>query len=296
MYLGPFVRLAPNHVSVAVPDALSIIYGHGNGALKSPFYDAFVSIQRGLFNTRNRQDHTRKRKIISHIFSQKSVLEFEPQIRTYVGQLIGQWERLFDLSLKGQTGLAGEGWSGRDGRLWLDCLPCKFLFIDTKRRVLNRGLLGANYLAFDIVGDLAFGAPFGMIMAAKDSAIIPKDNQDGLKSYGQQTSCEVKEIPAVKILNDRGEFSMTMGVLPASWRPIARKLPMFTVGGQAVKSLAGIAIMAVAKRLATPTDRNDLLSKLQNGTDENVSELIVRCIAYDGLPLGKSHGFRRIDC
>ncbi|KAF9043501.1 cytochrome P450 monooxygenase [Hymenopellis radicata] len=248
---GPFVRLAPNHVSVAVPDALGVIYGHGNGAMKSPFYDAFVSIQRGLFNTRNRQDHTRKRKIISHIFSQKSVLEFEPQIRTYVGQLIGQWERLFDLSMKGQTGLEGEGWSGRDDRLWLDCLPW------------------ANYLAFDIVGDLAFGAPFGMIMAAKDSAIVPKDNEVGLKSYGQQTACEVKEIPAVKILNDRGEFSMTMGVLPASWRPIARKLPMFTVGGQAVKSLAGIAIMAVAKRLATPTDRNDLLSKLQNGTDEN---------------------------
>lgn len=131
-------------------------------------------------------------------------------------------------------------------------------------------MLGANYLAFDIIGDLAFGAPFGMIMAAKDSAVIPKDNEEGLKSYGRETTCEVREIPAVKILNDRGEFSMTMGVLPAWWRPVARKLPIFAVGGQAVKSLAGIAIVAVGKRLATPTDRNDLLSKLQAGKDDKV--------------------------
>ena len=42
----------------------------------SPFYDAFVSIQRGLFNTRNRAEHTRKRKIVSHTFSVKSVAQF----------------------------------------------------------------------------------------------------------------------------------------------------------------------------------------------------------------------------
>ncbi len=34
---------------------------------------------------------------------------------------------------------------------------------------------GANYLTFDIIGDLAFGAPFGMIMAAKDSAPMAQD-------------------------------------------------------------------------------------------------------------------------
>ena len=32
---GPLVRLQPNHVSVADPDAIPIIYGHGNGFLKS---------------------------------------------------------------------------------------------------------------------------------------------------------------------------------------------------------------------------------------------------------------------
>jgi benzoate 4-monooxygenase len=74
---GSLVRLQPNHVSVADPEAINAIYGHGNGFLKSDYYDAFVSIQRGLFNTRDRVDHTRKRKIVSHTFSAKSIGQFE---------------------------------------------------------------------------------------------------------------------------------------------------------------------------------------------------------------------------
>jgi benzoate 4-monooxygenase len=128
-------------------------------------------------------------------------------------------------------------------------------------------LIGANYLAFDIVGDLAFGAPFGMLEAAKDSAVVPKNQEEAMKSYGTDKVSEVVEIPAVKILNGRGEYSMSMGVLPAWWRPFVRQLPWYRRGQANVKALAGIAIMAVAKRLATPTDRVDLLSKLQAGRD-----------------------------
>ena len=119
------MRIAPNHLSIADPDALQVIYGHGNGTLKSNFYDAFVSIRRGVFNTRDRAQHARKRKIISHIFSPKSVIEFEPHIRLHVGTLIKQWDRLCDLAAKGLSGSEGEGgWTGKNGQLWLDCLPC----------------------------------------------------------------------------------------------------------------------------------------------------------------------------
>ncbi|KAF9460031.1 cytochrome P450 monooxygenase [Collybia nuda] len=246
---GPFVRIAPNHVSIAEPDALGIIYAHGNGALKSRFYDAFVSIRRGVFNTRDRNEHARKRKIVSHIFSQKSVVEFEPQIRLYVNLLIKQWDRLFAAALKGESGTEGEGWNGADGRLWLDCLPW------------------VNYLAFDIVGDLAFGEPFGMIEAAKDMAVVPKKQEDAMQLYGTGAKIPAVEIPAVKILNGRGEYSMSMGVLPGWWRPIVRQFPWYKRGQADVKTLAGIAIMAVSKRLATPTDRVDLLSKLKDSRD-----------------------------
>ncbi|KAF5383993.1 hypothetical protein D9757_006970 [Collybiopsis confluens] len=263
---GRVVRIAPNHVSVASPDALQTIYAHGNGALKSNFYDAFVSIQRGLFNTRDRNEHTRKRKLVSHIFSQKSVLEFEPHIRIYVSQLLEQWSSLFDLALKGGKGEEGQGqgggWYGRDGRLWMDMLPW------------------CNYLAFDIIGDLAFGAPFGMIKAAKDTAPIPAASPSA-DLTDSKTQIQVREIPAVKILNGRGEYSMTMGVLPPSYRPLAKQLPWFAAGAADVKALAGISIMAVRKRLVAQeagtlqVRKTDLLEKLQRGKDDN------------GNPMGK---------
>lgn len=61
---------------------------------------------------------------------------------------------------------------------------------------------------------------------------------------------------------------MSCLVLPPWWRPFAQKLPWFSVGKQAVHNLAGLAVAAVAKRLTTPTDRVDLLSKLQEGKDD----------------------------
>lgn len=132
---GTFVRIAPNHVSIGNPDALQIVYAHGNGTLKSDFYDAFVSIRRGLFNTRSRAEHARKRKIVSHVFSQKSTLEFEPYIRTHITELIQQWDYICEKGVLGLSGTEGQGgWSGRDGRVWFDCLPWY------------------NYLAFDIIG------------------------------------------------------------------------------------------------------------------------------------------------
>ena len=120
-------------VSISDPDALQVVYAHGNGSLKSDFYDAYASITRGLFNTRSRPEHTRKRKIVSHIFSQKSVLEFEPHIRLHVSELFSKWDRLYENALKGLSGVEGEGWEGKGDRIWFDCLPWY------------------NYLALDII-------------------------------------------------------------------------------------------------------------------------------------------------
>ncbi|EIN08191.1 cytochrome P450 monooxygenase pc-bph [Punctularia strigosozonata HHB-11173 SS5] len=261
---GPVVRIAPNHVSIAEPQALQIVYAHGNGSLKSNFYDAFVSIQRGLFNTRNRADHARKRKIVSAIFSMKNVLEFEPHVREYVGLLIKQWDRLCAEAVKGGSGDEGEGgWRGESGRLWLDCLPWY------------------NYLAFDIIGDLAFGQSFGMLHACKDSAPVALSQDEAMKAYGSASGYKVVSIPAVQILNDRGEFSASIGVLPPAWRPFVKNLiPWYRNGSKAVKNLAGLAVAAVAKRLDRDTlnggsDRVDLLAKLQQGKDD------------EGKPMGR---------
>ena len=77
--------MASNNVSIADPG----------------FCDTFVSIHRRLFNTGDRVDHARQRKIVSHICSQKSVLEFEPIARLYIDRLLKQRDRLYDAAVKG---------------------------------------------------------------------------------------------------------------------------------------------------------------------------------------------------
>jgi len=81
-----------------------------------------------VFNTRSRPEHTRKRKIVSHVFSQKHVLEFEPNVHSAILELTAQWDKLAEYGAKGETPNAGAGdWEAREGRVWFDCLPCKEL-------------------------------------------------------------------------------------------------------------------------------------------------------------------------
>ncbi|EPS94385.1 hypothetical protein FOMPIDRAFT_62518 [Fomitopsis schrenkii] len=254
---GTFVRLAPNHLSVASSRAIQEVYAHGNGATKSDFYDAFVSITRGLMSTRSRTEHTRKRKLVAHVFSQKSVLEFEPYTHTHVAALLRQWDRLLELGEKGGKGEEGEGWYGRMGRVWIDCLPW------------------LNYLALlisNFIGDLAFGAPFGMLQACADTAPT-------------KGTPEITYVPAVRIINERGDYSASIGVLPPHWRPwLVRFVLWYRNGNTSVHLLAGIAIAAISKRLAgPPTERTDLLAKLQAGRDEEGRPLGAKELTADAL-------------
>ncbi|KAF9001677.1 cytochrome P450 monooxygenase pc-bph [Cyathus striatus] len=242
---GPVVRIAPNHISIADPNALPIVYGHGTGTLKSDFYDAFVSIHRTIFNTRDRHAHTRKRKIVSNIFSQKSVLEFEPHVRSSLNAMISKWDGMITDSEKASS---GKDWKAEKGRVWFDCMTW------------------FNYLAFDIISDLAYGKPFGMVEKGEDIAEVAIP--------GSKTG-ETKRVPAIQILNDRGEFTGSMGVLPLWLRPLVKKIPSYAKGSKAMANVAGIAVAAVNKRLQEETDRQDLLAKLQQGKDEN------------GNPMGK---------
>ncbi len=194
------------------------------------FYDAFVSIRSGVFNTRDRAEHTRKRKIVSHTFSPKSIAQFEPYVQNNLEMFVRQWDSLIAKSPRA------------DGSAHIDCL---------------RWL---NYLAFDIIGDLAFGAPFGMLSTGADVVEV-RCSPASPTIY----------VAAIEILNRRGEVSATLGCLP-ELKPYAQWIPdsFFSRGLNAVQNLAGIAIARVESRLEEPPDvaRKDLLARLMEGRDD----------------------------
>lgn len=125
-----------------------------------------------------------------------------------------------------------------------------------------------------------------MIKAGKDIARVPKDHKSMLKAYGTETKEEeVRFIPAAKILTQRGEFTMSLGSISPLLRPIFRRLPGWRHGGEDVKNLTGIAIAAVAKRLAIPTERNDLLSKLLTARDGDGNPLCREELTAEAITL-----------
>lgn len=172
---------------------------------------------------------------MSHTFSLKSITQFEPYIHGNLELFVRQWD---DLVARGASTADGEHRKAAH----LDCLKW------------------FNYLAFDIIGDLAFGAPFGMLRSGADIAEV-RSSPDAEPIYA----------PAIEILNRRGEVSAALGCLPGL-KPYARWLPdpFFSQGLNAVQNLAGIAIARVKSRLEHPpsVDRKDLLARLMEGRDE----------------------------
>ncbi|KAJ1300384.1 hypothetical protein OPQ81_005203 [Rhizoctonia solani] len=148
---GTFVRIGPNHISIADPDAHEVVYGHGSRLLKSDFYKMFANDSRNVFDTPDRAEHARKRKRLSHIFSPQNVLAFEPRVRGHIQQLCAQWDVR---CRKAVLGIPGINWHAKCGGAAID-ICAQF-----------------SYLAFDIMGDLALGSPFGLIQAQQDSSPI----------------------------------------------------------------------------------------------------------------------------
>ncbi|KAK3938977.1 Isotrichodermin C-15 hydroxylase [Diplogelasinospora grovesii] len=131
---GKFVRFGPSSLSVNTNTALKEIYGFRANVRKAEFYDAFVHPAPNTHNTRDKDVHARKRRVLSHAFSDSAVKEVERYILANVRQFcdgIGDLGRAVDEK---------KGWT-------------------TPKNMAD----WCNWLAMDILGDLCFGKAFHML-------------------------------------------------------------------------------------------------------------------------------------
>ncbi|KAI0312016.1 cytochrome P450 [Amylostereum chailletii] len=266
---GPFVRIAPNHVSISAPEALEMVYGHGAGAPKTDFYEYYVAASTSIVSARSRVVHARKRKIVSHVFSPRTISEFEPLISSHVAELLTQLDSICEKGRHGFEGDESTGWVSSDGRVWLDIVPW------------------LAYVVFDIIGDLAFGSPFGMVKAGKDVVAVAASNEKTMGSYGKDAApTATVDLPAIRLLRGRSDFNTVIGVIPIHWRPfIVRFVPWFSRGHKCVASLAGIAAISVSKRLADPESRPDFLTRLLQGKDDEGNPLCAEELTAESMTL-----------
>lgn len=132
---GNVFRYGPNYLVLQTPDALRDIYTHAksNKIRKTLHYTFYTD--KGFASTAHHTDpdiHTFKRRVLGHAFSDHALNALEP----FIVQNTDKW--LVALA-EGETD-DGKGWSSPKDMAKL-----------------------ANYLTFDVLGDLCFGKSFGML-------------------------------------------------------------------------------------------------------------------------------------
>ncbi|CAE6430165.1 unnamed protein product [Rhizoctonia solani] len=250
---GTFLRIGPNHISIADPEAHEAVYGHSSGLLKAGFYDIFVTGAHNVFNTTDRTIHTIKRKRVAHIFSMQSVLAFEPRVRKHILELCNQWDIRCDSAARG---ISGVNWKARDGKAIID------------------GCAQFAFLAFDIIGDLAVGLSFGLIRTQRD--VVPMALS---RTVTENAEAKTTEIPVASTIARTGKLVMALGGYPLWIQKVLQLAPWYITGTIAQWNLFKLAVAAVNDRLRRDKAGNfekdgiDIIDKLLQVKDEDGSDM-----------------------
>ncbi|KZL82632.1 cytochrome p450 [Colletotrichum incanum] len=126
-YNAEIVRVSPNEISIQHPEAWKEVMGHRKAGTEENGKDPDFVDPKGIdIHSATRENHGRYRRVLSHGFSTKSMLDQQPIIRSYVDLLIN---RLHEISSQGPIDIVK----------WY------------------------TYTTFDIISDLSFGEPFGCL-------------------------------------------------------------------------------------------------------------------------------------
>ena len=209
---GEVVRIRPNALTYRSPQAWKDIYGHRKpGTLpfrKDPeFYMPAAPNQSHLINA-SEADHSRQKKLLTHAFSERALRDQEPLIVSYIDLFIRRLREYADREEQVNV------------EKWL------------------------NLLTFDIVGDLAFGEPFGCLEGSE---------------YHPWVATIFQSIKA-------GAFLRALSVYPFLAAQVRKVMPKRLIQ----KRLAHFQMSKdkVARRLATTTARPDFISYILRYNDE----------------------------
>ncbi|KAF7591643.1 hypothetical protein BBP40_001282 [Aspergillus hancockii] len=84
----PVVRLGLDTLSFADVRAIKDIYGHSTPCRKDDVYTLTVGSHAHILNTVDREEHARKRRMLSYAFTTRNLEQWEFKIRDKVGKLI----------------------------------------------------------------------------------------------------------------------------------------------------------------------------------------------------------------
>ncbi|RDW74792.1 hypothetical protein BP6252_05934 [Coleophoma cylindrospora] len=141
MYSGPVFRYAPNYIVMNTVDGARGIYaGPKTNVQKAPFYKFLhMNNSTAVASVIDKTSHARKRHIVSQGFSDAALRSLEP----YIIENIEQWCDLLGTNITDGRKVQDNEWSeAKNMSQW------------------------TNYLTFDVLGDICFGKPFGLLTSS----------------------------------------------------------------------------------------------------------------------------------
>ncbi|KAH8911608.1 cytochrome P450 [Coniochaeta sp. PMI_546] len=164
---GPVVRIAPNEVSIASPEAARMLLSAGKGFHKTDFYGVFPPPENPDIFTETREDvHAQKKRVANVPYSMAAMQQLSP----FINDTIELFMRKIDEHRAANVG------SGPKGKVFD---------------------LGAylHYFAFDVLGEVAFSRSFGFLAEGRDV-----DNAIKTIDQSQAYNGIVGQIPEVDFL------------------------------------------------------------------------------------------------
>lgn len=90
---NPIVRLGPNALSFSDVKAIKDIYGHSTSCIKGDDYRLQAGPHSHLLNTLDKEDHSRKRRIVSHAFATRNLEGWEDKVADKTLRLVQQFDK-----------------------------------------------------------------------------------------------------------------------------------------------------------------------------------------------------------
>lgn len=147
------VRVGPNSLSLSSPGAIRSIYGHATPCTKGDMYDLTRGGHANLLDVVDRNEHARKRRLLSNAFATRNLQHWEFKIADKVRRLLAQ--------LDSACGECGEG--RIDFRRW------------------------TNLFTVDAIADIAASYRTGCLDQADDCITFP--SADGDEKTCQYVEC-----------------------------------------------------------------------------------------------------------
>ncbi|OJZ91254.1 hypothetical protein ASPFODRAFT_706999 [Aspergillus luchuensis CBS 106.47] len=151
----PVIRIGPNSLSYGEPDALKDIYGHGTKCVKDVFYQTEADTHFNLGNVIDKQDHTRKRKMLSGAFAMKNVQQWEFKVAEKVMHFVEACDKHCTEPLSKTAQQPDPRDTTFDFRAW------------------------SNFFTIDAILDIALSEKLGLLRAGSD--LVTAQTVDGVQ-------------------------------------------------------------------------------------------------------------------